>query len=174
MIRTRLLGLSLAAGMVASVLVAGTAAAASRTAGVANVWGSMGVWGTHTSFLAIWQITTTPGGSLYSLDDLQLTADVSSGRDCDPNICKAWVFSANAKFLNGANAQVGATLIPPDGSCYSSAIGPRDRLFSRCKSTPFTVSTAATKVKFTWTVSVQRPDGQWLNPWSASTTVAII
>lgn len=111
--------------------------------------------------------------SVWLIDDLQMDATVQNGMACDANICTEWQFNANARFLTAGGSQVGSTLIPPTGSCYSSATDPNARLFKRCQSNAIGVSLSATQVRFTWTVSVKRSDGLWLNAWSATKTVPI-
>ena len=165
----RLLRLSLA--LLASVaLAAPVNAATSGSTSVLNVWGSMGVWGTHTHFFATWQATRS---SVWLVDDLDMDATVVNGDDCTTIVCTQWSYGASATFLSATGAKVGTVLVPPTGSCHTSVAVPRDRPFSRCYTNAFGVSLSATKVKFTWTVSVKRRDGLWVPAWSATKTVPI-
>jgi hypothetical protein len=170
----RFFRLAVVAGLVASLALSGVAVAADRSTSVLNVWGTMGVFGTHTNFFARWQVTsTTQGGvTVWLIDDFDMDALVINGKDCPPIICADWAFGVKVDFLNSANAVVGTTTLPA-GSCYASAISPRSRLFSRCRSTQFGLVASASKVRMSWTVSVQRADGIWLQAWKASKTVAL-
>lgn len=172
MLKRRNPRLGLVAGLVACLAIAGTVSASGSTS-VLNVWGTMGVWGTYTNFTAQWQASkmTSEGQTYWHVQKFGMDAVVLNGKACTSDICTAWSFNSNAKFLNSAGQQV-TSLAPPIGNCYTAAYSSSDRYFSRCGWTsgndlPLTV----TQVKLTWTVSVQRRDGIWVNAWSATKTV---
>ena len=170
MIRPRIARVAMLLVMLASVFGTATVSAAAKSTNVTNVWGTIGVWGTYTDFYSRWQQTFT---GVWSFDDFEITARVRTGMDCNPNNrCQAWAFTGDMKFYNSSNVQVGSTIGPVNGFCYSQASDPRDRLFGRCKYDPFGVSPTATYVKITWGVWIM-VSGQWGQIWSATKTVTL-
>jgi hypothetical protein len=166
---------SMLAALVLSLMVTQTALAAQRTVSVLNVWGFIGPFGTHTNFFGIWQVREWHGEGEHSwlIEKFHLNALVINGKACDPNFCADWSFGASAKFLNAAGQQL-ASLVPAPGGCYDAAHSPRDRYFARCGWVfGHEIPRAVTKVKITWTVSVQRHDGFWFNAWGATKTFSL-
>jgi hypothetical protein len=170
--RYRRLRHALVAALLASIAVTSTASATGASA--LNVWGTMGVWGTNTNFFASATVSQyhSEGKTVYLVEKFEMSALVQNGKNCLPVICESWQFNANGVFLNAAGQTVG-TITPPTGRCNSAAYGANDLAFARCRVAGYEVPLTANRVRFTWTVSVQRAtDGLWLNAWGATKTIA--
>jgi hypothetical protein len=162
-----------------TLMTAGSALAARRSTVSTDNWGTIGIWGTYTNFSAIWdavQMTNSSGGKYWQINPMQMSATVSNGKACNDVICGDWAFSVRAEFLNSSGTVLSqlTTSSMPLRSCYSAAYATSSRYFVRCKNTSTTVSGSANRIRFTWTVSVQRAqDGLWLNAWGNTKTVPI-
>jgi hypothetical protein len=162
--------LGLVLGLALALLVSGIASGAtSRSASSLDHWGSIGVWGAWTDFHARWKQTKS---SVWLFEDFQLDAVVANGKDCPAIICQAWTFTGDVRFYDANNVQVGETLTPPMGFCTAVATNARDRVFGRCRPSPWGVLLRASKLKMTWGVWIQR-NGFWIKVWSGTKTVAI-
>lgn len=73
--------------------------------------------------------------------------------------------------LHGSRRAAGSFNLPSD-NCYSSALNPANKNFSRCRRTGYEVPLTTTQVKFTWTVSVQ-VGGIWLPIWTTTKQVSL-
>jgi hypothetical protein len=167
--------LALILGLLASIAMSTTASAAERSTTANEVFGTVGVFGTWTVFKADWDVSKLYNGSTleWRFTHVGMNATVERGMTCPGEICTEWKFAGNFKFYNAAGVQVGSTHNPPTGKCHTTAVLQGDRFFARCETTDFWMPLSATKVKFTWTVSVKRLDGLWLNPWSTTKTVTL-
>jgi len=173
--RHRLVRAAVIGALTLSIAVSGTAFAGYGGTSVLNVFGSMGVWGTNTNFFARWKAYQfhAEGTTTWQVEGLEMSALVQNGKACTSDICTDWSFAANARFYNSSGAQVAITT-PPIGGCYTAAYGVNDRHFVRCNPYAVTVPITAKTMKFTWTVSVKRRDGIWVQAWTATKTVALV
>jgi hypothetical protein len=135
----------------------------------------MGVWGTYANFFSQWSATYwhAEGKTVWLIENLDMDAILQNGKNCSSEICVAWAYGATARFYNSAGVQVGV-ITPPADNCYASAYSSNDRAWSRCKRYGVEIASSATTMKLTWTVSVQRRDGIWLQAWSAARTVTLV
>jgi hypothetical protein len=161
--------------VVASLAIATNVFAASRTTNVLNVWGTVGLWGGYTNFFADWQVQQwhSEQRTTWLVDHFEMSAVVQNGKNCDPSYCTEWSFGAVASFQNSLGQQI-TSLAPPTLQCYSASYSSNSKFFAKCgwtlgRELPLSV----TKVRLTWTVSVLRPNGTWVNAWGATKTVSL-
>ena len=174
MVVPRFARLALIAGLLASLVFSGTVSAEEESTSVTGDWGSMGVWGTYADYYARWQVNAIREGGVtkWSIEKFDMDAVLRNGMDCTSLICQNWASSAKVEFLNAAGGVVATRNLPSD-NCYSVFQNPRNRHFSRCQRAGFGLSLSVTKVRLTWTVSVQNRNGFWSSPWQAVKTVPL-
>jgi hypothetical protein len=136
---------------------------------------SIGLYGGYASFGATYDAfkTQDAGQTWWVVNKFETSAVAQGGRNCENSgYCIGWAFASKVQFLNAAGGVV-ATFYPPPGSCYGSIISSADKLITKCKATGYQVSASATKIKFTFTLTVVRRDGAWFS-WPTVTKTILI
>jgi hypothetical protein len=178
--RLSLLRVAALAAVFASVLSPGTvgAATSNHSYSVSNVWGTMGVWGDYATFYARWnsRFAYTSNGVKYAvIDGLELSGQLPHGLNCTSDICAAWSFSVKAEVLTNKGVVIGTFTNTqfPATTCYDAIYGPTARHWARCKATT-TINDPDPRLRLTWTISVQRRDGFWVNAWTKTQSYFVV
>jgi hypothetical protein len=157
----RTFAISLALALSALLATSSVAFAGTGSVNVLNVWGSAGAFGNYANFGAQYVATQVWSGTTqtWTIRNLEMTALIKGGRDCNPVYCSGWGFTGTAKFTDYTGG-VKYSLTVPAGSCYAHATSPSDLLLVRCKAGTFTFSVSKpsvvtlTKMSLTWSVGL--------------------
>lgn len=157
----RRFALSITLAMSAIIAMSGIALAGTAGVTVQNVWGSAGAFGAYANFDAHWAASQRWVGTTqtWTVSNLEMTALIKGGRNCDPIYCSGWGYTATANFYDWNNKKVLSVTLP-GGACYAHATSPSDLLLSRCKAGSFSFSVSKpsvltlTKMTLTWSVGL--------------------